>query len=131
MLPRLSRLDFAKVAGAAAMTTSMAIPKASAEASAPPIDAPRQFPDGFLWGTATAAYQIEGAAAEDGRGPSIWDVFSRLPGKTKDGATAMSPTCFDKYVAPFGSTFSSFTRRPCVLFMKKCPRYCSGQLSPR
>jgi beta-glucosidase len=39
------------------------------------------FPHDFLWGTATAAYQIEGAAAEDGRGPSIWDTYSHTPGK--------------------------------------------------
>lgn len=41
----------------------------------------KQFPDGFLWGTATASYQIEGAAHKDGRGPSIWDVFSITPGR--------------------------------------------------
>ncbi len=40
------------------------------------------FPKNFVWGAATAAYQIEGAVAEDGRGPSIWDTFSHLPGKT-------------------------------------------------
>ncbi|MGW0770202.1 GH1 family beta-glucosidase [Streptomyces sp. NPDC002676] len=39
------------------------------------------FPHDFLWGTATAAYQIEGAVAEDGRSPSIWDTFSHTPGK--------------------------------------------------
>ena len=43
------------------------------------------FPENFTWGVATAAAQIEGAAFEDGRGPSIWDVFSRLPGKIKNG----------------------------------------------
>jgi beta-glucosidase len=47
----------------------------------------RQFPDGFLWGSATASYQVEGAVGEDGRGPSIWDTFSHLPGKTHNGDT--------------------------------------------
>ncbi|MCQ8188616.1 GH1 family beta-glucosidase [Streptomyces rugosispiralis] len=39
------------------------------------------FPHDFLWGTATSAYQVEGAVAEDGRSPSIWDTFSHTPGK--------------------------------------------------
>jgi beta-glucosidase len=43
------------------------------------------FPDGFLWGASTAAYQIEGATSEDGRGTSIWDVFCGLPGTIADG----------------------------------------------
>lgn len=46
-----------------------------------------RIPDGFLLGTATAAYQIEGAAREDGRGPSIWDTFSHTPGRTWNGDT--------------------------------------------
>ncbi|MFI5639971.1 GH1 family beta-glucosidase [Streptomyces goshikiensis] len=45
----------------------------------------RTFPEGFLWGTATAAFQIEGAAA--GRGPCIWDTFCRTPGKVHGGDT--------------------------------------------
>ena len=45
------------------------------------------FPDGFVWGSATAAYQIEGASAEDGRKPSIWDTFSRAPGNVHAGET--------------------------------------------
>ncbi|WP_182111642.1 GH1 family beta-glucosidase [Actinotalea sp. JY-7876] len=45
----------------------------------------RRFPSDFLWGAATASYQIEGAADEDGRGPSIWDTFAATPGKTLDG----------------------------------------------
>src|SRR6185437_597216 len=49
--------------------------------------APLVFPTSFVWGAATAAYQIEGAAAEDGRTPSIWDVFSHTPGKVANGET--------------------------------------------
>ncbi|MEV6205911.1 GH1 family beta-glucosidase [Kitasatospora sp. NPDC051914] len=48
---------------------------------------PGAFPPGFTWGAATAAYQIEGAAAEDGRTPSIWDTFSHTPGKVANGDT--------------------------------------------
>jgi beta-glucosidase len=45
------------------------------------------FPDGFRWGAATAAYQIEGAVEEGGRRPSIWDTFARTPGKVFRGHT--------------------------------------------
>jgi beta-glucosidase len=45
------------------------------------------FPDGFVWGAATAAYQIEGAADADGRGESIWDTFARMPGRVRNGDT--------------------------------------------
>ncbi|MEU8237179.1 GH1 family beta-glucosidase [Actinoplanes missouriensis] len=55
--------------------------------SAQPAPAGITFPDGFVWGAATASYQIEGAAREDGRGPSIWDTFSRTPGKVHAGHT--------------------------------------------
>jgi beta-glucosidase len=46
-----------------------------------------RFPQGFVWGAATASYQIEGAVHEDGRGTSIWDTFARTPGKVFAGHT--------------------------------------------
>jgi beta-glucosidase len=48
---------------------------------------PLRFPRDFGWGAATSAYQIEGAAKEDGRGESVWDTFSRIPGRTRNGDT--------------------------------------------
>ncbi len=50
-------------------------------------DGALQFPEGFAWGSATAAYQIEGAASIDGRGPSVWDTFSHAPGNVRGGDT--------------------------------------------
>lgn len=47
---------------------------------------PGAFPDGFVWGVATSAYQIEGAWDEDGRGPSVWDDFVRQPYRVVDGS---------------------------------------------
>ena len=46
-----------------------------------------RFPASFAWGAATAAYQIEGAVAEDGRGPSVWDTFSHRAGAVRHGDT--------------------------------------------
>ncbi len=45
------------------------------------------FPRDFVWGTATASYQIEGAVAEDGRGPSVWDTFAHTPGRVVDASS--------------------------------------------
>ncbi len=55
-----------------------------------------QFPPQFVWGTATAAAQIEGAVSVDGKGPSIWDTFCREPGRVAGGHT-LEPGC-DHYV---------------------------------
>ncbi len=51
-----------------------------------------RFPDGFHWGVATSAYQIEGAVSEDGRGVSVWDTFCRRPGTIKGGHTGAVAT---------------------------------------
>ena len=63
----------------------------------------RAFPSDFVWGAATAAYQVEGAATEDGRGESIWDRFSATPGKVVDGATgAVACDTYHRYAEDIG-----------------------------
>jgi beta-glucosidase len=72
----------ASALGASAIADpSLAQPRDGAAAGCEPS---RAFPPRFLWGTATAAYQIEGAVSEDGRGPSIWDTFTHTPGKIRN-----------------------------------------------
>lgn len=71
--------------GVLAAAASRGASAAEGQAAAPVKGAP--FPKTFAWGTATASYQVEGAAAEDGRGPSVWDVFSRRPGAVFEGHT--------------------------------------------
>lgn len=89
---RLSRRRFAKIAAWSALGLSSKSAAAAENAAGAATEAPKNgraaFPDGFLWGTATSAYQIEGAVNEDGRGPAIWDSFVRLKGKIVDQSTA-------------------------------------------
>jgi beta-glucosidase len=70
--------------GAVAFTNS-ALPRIAFAQT--PAASPLRFPPNFLWGCATASYQVEGAVKEDGRGPTNWDVFSHTPGKTFHGET--------------------------------------------
>jgi beta-glucosidase len=61
------------------------------------------FPTDFLWGSATASYQVEGAAREAGRGPSIWDTFSHTRGKVHGGETGdVADDFFHRYRADIG-----------------------------
>ena len=86
---RFTRRGFGRFATAMAAGSALRFsPRAMAEgAGAPPESSDRPFPNGFLWGSATASYQVEGAVKEDGRGVSIWDTFSHTPGKTYQGDT--------------------------------------------
>jgi beta-glucosidase len=81
---KFSRRRFAKLAGLSALGIATATSQGSKAEPAVDRHAPASFPKDFLWGTATSAYQIEGAVHEDGRGRSIWDIFSHTPGKIDD-----------------------------------------------
>src|SRR6185369_11632312 len=82
--PRIARRDLLGLGAASLTVAGLAPLRRSLAAAAPAVKLPalpREFPKDFLWGAATAAYQVEGAAAEDGRGPCIWDMMCRKPGK--------------------------------------------------
>ncbi|HUA98500.1 MAG TPA: GH1 family beta-glucosidase [Terracidiphilus sp.] len=79
-----TRRQFGKTAAAAAALSQVSLPRLSF-GQFPSGDL--AYPPGFMWGCATASYQIEGAVHEDGRKPSVWDVFAHTPGKIFEGQT--------------------------------------------
>src|SRR5262245_53504518 len=81
---RFSRRQFGRMAGWSALGMSTRPASAQPGPDSATRAAPSGFPAGFLWGTATSSYQVEGAVNEDGRGPSIWDRFVQIPGAISD-----------------------------------------------
>ena len=102
MTAMISRRTLIRLLGAASAALTMpGLGEATTQnesKSSQPVVMPRHFPAGFLWGSATASYQVEGAVNEDGRGKSIWDTFSHTPGKVHNGDTGdISVDYFHRY----------------------------------
>jgi len=93
----ISRRSFARLVSAAAGALSLPVGASALDIKPSPqgfsaeigsaAGAERKFPAGFLWGSATASYQVEGGVNEGGRGTTIWDTFSHTPGKIANGDT--------------------------------------------
>ncbi|MEU1970551.1 GH1 family beta-glucosidase [Microbacterium sp. NPDC019599] len=101
---RFSRRTLFAMAGGGALAAALAAcapggsttPTPTASASWMPPAKPMAFPQGFVWGAATSAYQVEGSVTADGRLPSVWDTFAARAGAIRDGSTG-DPAA-DQYV---------------------------------
>jgi beta-glucosidase len=93
----VSRRAFLAVTGGAALTAGLAACTVQGAPTAAPSPSPSTtwvpprgaltFPEGYTWGAATSAFQVEGSTTSDGRGASIWDTFAAEPGRVAEGAT--------------------------------------------
>jgi len=88
-----------------------------------------QFPPGFVWGTATAAYQIEGSVHADGRLPSIWDVFCQQPGRIANGDTG-AVACDHYQRMPADLDLMASLGLPAYRFSVSWPRVIPGGAGP-
>jgi beta-glucosidase len=91
MPAKFTRRTFAMAAALTTLGTAALSASRWTRSSSTPAPA-SGFPEGFRWGTATSAYQVEGAVHEDGRGASIWDTFCATPGKIRDGSSGETST---------------------------------------
>src|SRR5215471_7845272 len=87
MNKRISRRNFGTALGAATLVDAGADSLRAEPAPARNSGDYYRFPANFVWGSATASYQVEGAVAEDGRKPSVWDTYAHTPGKIYNGDT--------------------------------------------
>ena len=90
------------------------------------------FPKEFLWGVATSAYQIEGAAGEGGKGASVWDRFSKVPGRIADGSTG-ERACDHFHLFREDVALMADLGIPCYRFSLSWPRLLPdgrGRLNP-
>jgi hypothetical protein len=129
MPTRFTRRQLAMGGASALGASATAAPSAAqpGDAASAGRETPRAFPAGFLWGTATAAYQIEGAVSEDGRGPSIWDSFTHTPGKIRNDDNG--DIAADHYRIVGRSTASqiaSASAASCLLRLMYAFTYCAG-----
>jgi beta-glucosidase len=102
---RISRRTFGQLAGSLAGVAALPFRLFADAAPAPERTAAGSlsFPKGFLWGSATASYQVEGAVKEDGRGTTVWDTFSHTAGKTHNGDTGdVSTDSYHRYPEDIG-----------------------------